>query len=47
MKCFRSQVFNLGEATNNKLKSTFNKVKSVCSKYANLVQFFTDFFLLF
>ena len=44
VKCFKSQAFNLGETTNNRLGSTFNKIKSVCSKYANLIQFFTEFF---
>ena len=38
------EVLNLGETINNRLESTFNKIKSICSKYANLVQCFTEFF---
>ena len=44
MIIFKNQVFNLGETTNNRLESTFNKIKSLCSKYAGLMQFFTKFF---
>ena len=35
---------NLGERTNNHLESTFGKFKSVCSKYASLLQSFHEFF---
>ena len=38
--CFKDQTFNMGETTNNRLKSTFFKIKSVCSRYASLMQFF-------
>ena len=39
-------MFNLGETANNRLELTFNKIRSICSKYANLVQFFTGFFIV-
>ena len=42
--CFKDNTMNLGERTNNRLESTFGKFKSVCSKYASLVQFFHEFF---
>ena len=29
---FKNQVFDLGETTNNRLESTFYKIKSICSK---------------
>ena len=32
VSCFKDSSFNLGETTNNRLESTFNKIKSVCSK---------------
>ena len=35
---------NLGETTKNHFESTFKKLKSACSKYANLMQFFLEFF---
>ena len=38
--CFKDKAFNLGETTNNRLESTFSKIKSVCSRYASLMQFF-------
>ena len=34
---FKDSHINLGETTNNHLESTFNKLKSVCSKYASLM----------
>jgi len=34
---------NLGETTNNRLESTFSKIKSVCHKHASLLQFFSEF----
>ena len=34
VKCFKSQVFNLEETTNNRLESTFNKIK-ICK--SNLI----------
>ena len=43
-KTFKDATFSLGETTNNRLQSTFNKIKNVCSKYASLLQFFTEFF---
>ena len=42
--CFKDKAFNLGETTNNRLESTFSKIKSVCSRYASLMQFFSEFF---
>lgn len=42
--CFKDNTMNLGERTNNRLESTFGKFKSVCSKYASLLQFFHEFF---
>ena len=42
--CFKDAALNLGENTNNRLESTFSKIKSVCSKYASLLQFFHEFF---
>ena len=35
---------NLGETTNNRLESTFNKLKNVRSKNTRLMQFFVEFF---
>ena len=42
--CFKDNTMNLDERTNNRLESTFGKFKSVCSKYASLLQFFHEFF---
>lgn len=41
---FKNRFFNLGETTNNRIESTFNKLKSVCSKHSSLMQFFVEFF---
>ena len=41
--CFKDKHLNLGETTNNRLESTFSKFKSVCSRYASLLQFCTEF----
>ena len=41
---FKDSHMNLGQTTNNRLESTFKKLKSVCSKYASLMQFFLEFF---
>ena len=43
MEGLKGQVFSLGETTNNRLESTNAKVKSVCTKYATLERFFTNF----
>lgn len=40
--CFKDLVFNLGETTNNRLESTNAKIKSVCSRYGSMLQFFTE-----
>jgi zinc finger SWIM domain-containing protein 3 len=42
VSCFKDSVFNLGETTNNRLESTNAKIKSVCSAYGSLLQFFTE-----
>ena len=44
VSCYKDNDLNLGETTNNRLECTFSKIKSVCSKYASLVQFFHEFF---
>ena len=41
---YKDKSFNRGETTNNRLESTFAKIKSVCSRYASLMQFFTELF---
>lgn len=41
---FKNEVFNLGETTNNRVESNFNKLKSVCTKHTNFIQFLTEFF---
>ena len=41
---FKDSHMNLDETTNNRLESTFSKLKSVCSKYVSLMQFFLEFF---
>ena len=41
---YKDQSFKLGEATHNRIESTFRHVKNVCSKYASLTQFFNEFF---
>ena len=43
--CFKDEGLNLGENTNNRLESLFSKIKSVCSKYASLLQFYSRIFL--
>lgn len=42
---FKNQVFDLWDTTNNRLDPTFNKIKSVCSKYSGLIQVFAVFFI--
>eukprot|EP00794_Sanderia_malayensis_P013540 gene13540-14944_t len=44
VSCFKDSVFNLGETTNNRLESLNAKIKSVCSRYGSMLQFFTEFF---
>ena len=41
---YKDQSFNLGETTNNRIESTFRHVKNVCTKYASLMQVFSEFF---
>ena len=43
VSCFKDDTLNLGETTNNRLESTFSKIKSVCSKYATILQFTHEF----
>ena len=40
---FQRPNLNFGENTNNRLESTFNKIKDVCSRYSSLMQFFHKF----
>ena len=42
--CFKNDHFTLGELTNNRLESMNGKIKSVCSRFATLDTFFTEFF---
>ena len=42
VSCFKDSIFNLGETTNNRLESANAKIKSVCSRYGTLLQFFTE-----
>ncbi|XP_047126936.1 uncharacterized protein LOC124808018 [Hydra vulgaris] len=42
---YKDLYFNLGETTNNRLKSMFNKLKSVCTKHTSMMQFFIEFFI--
>jgi len=44
VECFKSACITFGERTNNRLESINSKVKSVCSKFASLSQFFDQFF---
>ena len=46
MAYFKDKVLNLGENNNNRLKSIFSKIKSMCSKYASRLQVFREFFSL-
>ena len=41
---YKDKTFNLGEAANNRIESTFRHAKNVCTKYASLMQFFNEFF---
>ena len=47
MSLFKDRCFNLGETTNNHLKSTFNKLKSVCTKHTSMLQVFMELFAFF
>ena len=42
--CYKNEKFTLGELTNNRLESMNGKIKSVCSKFASLDTFFSEFF---
>ena len=44
VQCFKGANFTLGESTNNRLESINAKIKSVCTRYATLPTFFTQFF---
>ena len=41
VQCFKSRCFTLGETTNNRLESLNGKIKSVCSRFASLHDFFS------
>ena len=41
--CCKDLYQNLEETTNNRLESTFSKIKSVCGRYSTLLHFFMDF----
>ena len=41
---FKDSHMTLGETTKNHFESKFNKLKSACSKYASLMQFFLELF---
>ena len=43
VSCLKARHFTIGETTNNRLESFNAKVKSVCSRYASLDSFFSDF----
>ena len=44
VECYKSFSFTLGERTNNRLESINGKIKSVCSRHANLTRFFGRIF---
>lgn len=44
VECFKGCNFTLGERTNNRLESINAKVKSVCSRFVSLSNFFEQFF---
>lgn len=44
VECFKSFSFTLGERTNNRLENINGKIKSVCSRHANLTKFFDHIF---
>ena len=46
VECFKSACITLGERTNNRLECINGKVKSVCSKFSSLQQFFDQFFAM-
>ena len=33
VKCFKDSYFCLGETTNNRIESTFGKIKNICTKF--------------
>ena len=41
--CFKEKHLHLGETITNRLESMFSKFKSVCSRYASLLQFCSEF----
>ena len=44
VQIFKGANFTLGKSTNNRLESINAKIKSVCTQYATLPTFFTQFF---
>ena len=43
VSCFKYLNLNLGENNSNRLESTFDKIKDVCSQYSSLMQIFHEF----
>ena len=46
VQCLKSVNYNLGETTTNRVESWNSKIKSVCSSYSTLFQFYKDFLAL-
>ena len=46
MECFKGANFTVGVSINNCLESINAKIKSVCTKYANLTAFFYQFYVV-
>ena len=44
VECYKSFSFTLGERTNNRLENINGKIKSICSRHANLSKFFDHIF---
>ena len=41
---YKNTILNYGETTNTRIESTFSKIKSVCSNFGSLIQFFDEFY---
>ena len=46
VKCYKDSYFCLSETTNNRIESTFAKIKGVCTRFSSLHQFFEEFFIV-
>ena len=44
VSCFKVTHFTLGEQTKNRINSLNGRIKTVCSRFASLDNFFSDFF---